>query len=29
MQLLKEHPTPEYKHPEYPNYHKNDALAVH
>ena len=28
MQLLKEHPTPEYKHPEYPNYHKNDALAV-
>jgi tricorn protease len=28
MQLLKEHPTPEYKRPEYPNYHKNDALAA-
>jgi tricorn protease len=28
MQLLKEHPTPEYKRPQYPNYHKNDALAA-
>jgi len=28
MQLLKEHPTPEYKRPEYPNYHKSDALAA-
>jgi tricorn protease len=27
LQLMKEHPTPEYKRPPYPNYHKNDALG--
>jgi tricorn protease len=28
LRLLKEHPTPEYKRPPYPNYHKNDGLGV-
>jgi len=27
QQLLKEHPTPEYKRPAYPNYHKGDGLG--
>ncbi len=28
LQLLKDHPTPQYKRPAYPNYHKNDALGA-
>jgi tricorn protease len=28
MQLLKDHPTPQYKRPAYPNYHKGDALGA-
>jgi tricorn protease len=28
MQLLKEHPLPQYKHPPYPNYHTNDGLGI-
>ena len=27
LQLLKEHPTPQYKRPAYPNYHKSDGLG--
>jgi len=27
QQLLREHPTPEYKRPAYPNYHKGDGLG--
>jgi hypothetical protein len=27
LQLMKEHPAPEYKRPAYPNYHKNDGLG--
>jgi tricorn protease len=29
MQLLKDHPLPQYKRPEYPDYHKGDGLGVH
>jgi tricorn protease len=29
MKLLKDHPLPQYKRPEYPNYHKGDELGVH
>lgn len=28
LQLLKEHPTPDYKRPAYPNYHKSDGLGM-
>ncbi|PYX02130.1 MAG: protease, partial [Acidobacteria bacterium] len=28
MQLLKEHPLPEYKRPNYPNYHVSDGLGI-
>jgi len=28
MQQLKEHPLPEFKRPEYPNYHEKDGLGV-
>jgi len=28
LQLLKEHPTPQYKRPAYPNYHKDDGLGA-
>ena len=28
MQLLKEHPLPQYKRPPYPNYHSNDGLGI-
>ena len=28
MQLLKEHPLPEYKRPVYPNYHVSDGLGI-
>jgi tricorn protease len=28
MQLLKDHPLPQYKRPLYPNYHKGDGLGV-
>jgi tricorn protease len=28
MQLLKEHPVPDYHHPAYPNYHANDDLGI-
>ncbi len=28
MQLLKEHPLPEYTKPAYPNYHQNDGLGM-
>ena len=27
LQLMKEHPAPEYKRPAYPSYHKNDGLG--
>ena len=27
LQLMKEHPAPNYKRPAYPNYHKNDGLG--
>jgi tricorn protease len=28
LQLMKEHPAPDYKRPAYPNYHKNDGLGT-
>lgn len=28
MQLLKEHPQPQYPHPAYPNYHEHDGLGA-
>ena len=28
MQLMKEHPLPEYKRPKYPDYHTNDGLGL-
>ena len=28
MQLLKEHPLPDYKRPNYPNYHASDGLGI-
>ena len=28
LQLMKEHPTPQYKRPAYPNYHTHDELGV-
>jgi tricorn protease len=28
LQLLKDHPLPEYKRPPYPNYHQRDSLGV-
>jgi tricorn protease len=29
LQLMKEHPAPEYKRPPYPNYHQSDGLGAH
>ena len=28
LQLMKEHPAPQYKRPAYPNYHTHDELGV-
>jgi tricorn protease len=28
LQQLKEHPLPDYRHPAYPNYHRNDVLGI-
>jgi tricorn protease len=28
LQLMKDHPAPDYKRPPYPNYHKNDGLGA-